>query len=61
MEEHEMGIGFPELIVLLFGGVIGVGFYAFLLLALWKFYQMLSRMNENIAGIRQLLDRTVDR
>jgi hypothetical protein len=47
--------------VALFGGVIGIGFYALLFFALWKFYQMFSKINENIAGIRQVLDRSTER
>lgn len=54
-------LGFPELVVALFGGVIGVGFYALLFFALWKFYQIFSKINENIAGIRQVLDRSTER
>lgn len=55
-------LGFPELLVVaLFGGVIGVGFYALLFFALWKFYQIFSKINENIAGIRQVLDRSTER
>ena len=54
-------LGFPELVVALFGGVIGIGFYALLSFALWKFSQMFSKINENIAGIRQALARSTGR
>ena len=54
-------IGFPELVVLLFGGVTPIGFYALLFFALWKFYQIFSKINENIVGIRQVLDRSTER
>lgn len=46
---------------LLFGCVIGIGFYALLSFALWKFSQTFSKINENIAGIRQVLDRSTGR
>jgi hypothetical protein len=62
MVEYEMGgLGFQELVVLLFGGVIGIGFYALLFFVLWKFHQTFSKINENIAGIRRLLDRSAER
>jgi len=54
-------LGFPELVVALFGGAIGIGFYVLLFFALWKFYQILSKINENIVGIRQVLDRSTER
>jgi hypothetical protein len=54
-------LGFPEVVVLLFGGVMGIGFYALLFFVLWKFYQIFSKINENIAKIRQVLDRPTER
>ena len=48
-------IGFPELLVAL-GSLVGVVFYGVIFYALWKFYQMFSKINENIAGIRQALE-----
>jgi hypothetical protein len=32
--------------------------YAFIFFAVWKFYQVLSRMNDNLAGIRRAIERT---
>jgi hypothetical protein len=51
-------IGFPELL-LVFGGLIGFAFYAVIFFILWKFYQMFVKINDNIAGIGQPLERTV--
>ena len=50
-------IGGPEKIVLglglfLYGLIFFVTFFI-----IWKFYQILSRINDNIAGIRQALER----
>jgi hypothetical protein len=42
-----IGLGFPEIIALLWAG--------FGLWIVWKFYQVLSRIAENLAGIRQTL------
>jgi len=42
---------------------LGVGFILYGLMffliffIVWKFYQVLSRINDNIAGIRQVLER----
>jgi hypothetical protein len=47
-------IGFPELFVILFAWLIPAWI-------LWKFYQVLSRIAENVAGIRRTLgDRPRD-
>ena len=48
-------IGFPELLVTL-GMLVGAVFYGVIFYVLWKFYQMFSKINENIAGIRQALE-----
>jgi hypothetical protein len=50
-------IGLPELLVLL-GGAVGVAFYGFIFFVLWKFYQMFGKINENIAGIRHVLENS---
>lgn len=49
-------IGLPEVLVA-FGGIVAVVFYGFVFFVLWKFYQTFSKINENIAGIRQVLER----
>ena len=49
-------IGLPELMAI-FGGVAAVVFYGLIFFVLWKFYQMFSRINENIAGIKEALNR----
>ena len=38
---------------LLFYGLM----FAVILFVIWKFYQILSKINDNIAGIRQALER----
>jgi hypothetical protein len=48
-------IGLPEVLVAL-GSIVGVVFYGVIYYAIWKFYQMFSTMNENIAGIRRALE-----
>lgn len=50
-------IGFPEMLAVLGMGVIGgLAFYGVIFFSLWKFYQMFSKINENIAGIRRTLE-----
>jgi hypothetical protein len=34
-----------------------VGFYGFILVCLWKFYQIISKINDNLTGIRQAVER----
>jgi hypothetical protein len=41
-------------LVLLFYGLMFFG----TCFVIWKFYQVLSKINDNIAGIRQALERT---
>jgi hypothetical protein len=43
------GLGAPEIFVILFAWLIPAWI-------LWKFYQVLSRISENLAGIRQTLE-----
>jgi hypothetical protein len=38
--------------------LIGLIYYAFVIFCAWKFYQMLSRINDNLTGIRQAIDDT---
>ena len=37
--------------------LIGLVFPGLIVFCLWKFYQLLSKINDNIAGIRQALER----
>jgi hypothetical protein len=45
-------IGLPELVVLC-GGIV---LYGFPLVVIWKFYQMVRKITENTAAIRQTLE-----
>jgi uncharacterized membrane protein len=46
-------LGVPEFMVLLFMFLVyGVSFFV-----IWKFYRILSRMNDNLSGIREAIDR----
>ena len=50
------GIGFPQIVPLL----IALLFYSTPIIAIiasWKFYQILSRMNDNLSAIRSAIDR----
>jgi hypothetical protein len=38
--------------------LIGLLQYGFLCFCIWKFYQMLGKINDNIAGVRQAIERT---
>ena len=49
-------IALPELLVV-FGGLVGFAFYAIIFFILWKFYHMFGKINDNIAGIKQVLER----
>ncbi len=51
-------IGLPEVLVGV-GTVLRTVFYGVAFVALWKFYQMFAKINENIAGIRQALQKSV--
>ena len=44
-------LDFPGLVVFL----LSIGFYALVAFVLWKFYQIFSKINENIAALRQVL------
>jgi len=50
-------LGFPGVFVLL----LSIGFYALVFFVLWKFYQIFSKINDNVAGIRQVLNRSTER
>ncbi len=45
--------GFPEILSIL----VLFGVYGLLFFVVWKFYQVLSRMNDNLTGIRRALER----
>jgi hypothetical protein len=49
-------IGLPELLVV-FGGLVGFAFYGIIFFILWKFYHMFGKVHDNIAGIKQVLER----
>ena len=36
---------------------VGILFYGGIFFCVWKFYQVLSKINDNIAGIRQAIER----
>jgi hypothetical protein len=36
---------------------VGLAFYGIVFFFVWKFYQILSRINDNIAGIRHAVER----
>jgi hypothetical protein len=48
-------LDFPALVPGLVVFLLSIGFYALVAFALWKFYQIFSKINENIAAIRQVL------
>ncbi|MGB9455790.1 MAG: hypothetical protein WCB12_07085 [Bryobacteraceae bacterium] len=37
--------------------LLGLLYYAAVIFCVWKFYQMVSRINDNLAGIRQAMNR----
>ena len=45
------GLGFAMIPLLL----LGLLYYAFVLFCIWKFYQMLSSINDNLAGINRTI------
>jgi hypothetical protein len=47
-------VGFPMIVLVLF--FYGLMFFV-IFFVIWKFYQILSKINDNIAGIRQALER----
>jgi len=47
-------IGFPEILVI---GFVPIAVYGVLIYCVWKFYRLLSRINDNIAGIREAIAR----
>jgi hypothetical protein len=53
-------VGLPELMVAL-GGIVAIGFYGVMFFVLWKFYQVLSNINQNIAGIKSAIEQNNQR
>ncbi len=49
-------IGMGELLAVL-ASVVGLAFYAFVFFIFWRFYQLLEKISENVAGIRQALEK----
>jgi hypothetical protein len=41
--------------------VIGVAVYGFMFFVLWKFYQVFSNINQNLAGIRRAIEQNSQR
>jgi hypothetical protein len=37
--------------------LLGLLYYAAVIFCVWKFYQMISKINDNLAGIRQAMNR----
>ncbi|HEY9141501.1 MAG TPA: hypothetical protein VIN93_11450 [Bryobacteraceae bacterium] len=37
--------------------LLGLLYYAAVIFCVWKFYQMVSKINDNLAGIRQAMNR----
>ena len=46
-------VGFPGIFLALFMLVI----YGFVFWVVWKFYEVLAKMNENLDGIRRVMER----
>ena len=49
-------VGMPELLA-----VIGFAVYGVMFFVVWKFYQVLSHINQNIAGIKRALEQNSPR
>jgi hypothetical protein len=58
-QECEMrGFGIPELVFLFVPmALVGLLFYGAIFFCIWKFYQLLSKIDDNLAGIRQAVER----
>ena len=46
-------LGFPEFLAVMFG----LCFYVLIGYIVWKFYSLLTRMNQNLEGIRREIER----
>jgi hypothetical protein len=47
-------LGFPELFFMFFMFFV----YGVAIFVVWKFYQILARMNDNLSGIRRAVERS---
>ena len=50
-------LGFPGLFAFVPIALLWLRYYAVIFFCIWKFWQMLSKINDNIAGIRLALVR----
>ena len=46
-------LGFPEIFVL----ILPIAVYGVMIYCVWKFYGLLSKINDNVAGIREAIER----
>ncbi len=49
-------VGLPEVFA-----VLGVAIYGVMFFVLWKFYQVFSNINQNIAGIKRAIEQNNQR
>ena len=49
-------IGMPEVLA-----VLGLAAYGVMFFVVWKFYQVLSNINQNIAGIKRAIEQNSQR
>jgi hypothetical protein len=54
-------LGFPGLFAFVPIALLWLRYYAVIFFCIWKFWQMLSKINDNIAGIRPSLVRNGER
>ena len=47
-----MSVGMPEVFA-----ILGVAAYGVMFFVIWKFYQVLSHINQNIAGIKRVMEQ----
>ena len=45
--------GFPEIFVL----ILPVAVYGVMIYCVWRFYRLISNINDNVAGIREAIER----
>jgi len=50
-------IGLQELFALVPIALLGLLFYGLVFFCIWKFYAMLSKINDNMAGIRRAFEQ----
>ncbi len=51
-------IGLPELFALVPIALLYIGFYVLIFFSIWKFYKLFSRVNDNLAAIREAIERS---